>query len=41
MLEEYPQDRSSAVEVLDHPWVLVSTGTRFVLKQQSKFIWGG
>ena len=27
MLEEYPQDRSSAVEVLDHPWVLVSTRT--------------
>jgi len=30
MLEEYPQVRSSSTEVLDHPWVSVSTQVSFI-----------
>jgi len=30
MLEEYPQVRSSSTEVLDHPWVSVSTPVSFI-----------
>jgi len=30
MLEEYPQVRSSAAEVLDHPWVSVSNNQLFL-----------